>query len=233
MSRQDRNGQEGQASQGGDELHGVDPGSDAEALLQAAYSLKDDREAQELYARWAQTYDDTMLNGLGYLTPAKTARLLSRYLPDEPSTILDVGSGTGLAGEALSRFGNHVIDALDYSRQMLAMARARGIYRNMIEADLNQPLDLPDNSWDAMICTGTFTHAHVGADCLHELFRILKPGGVFAATVHRDVFEPQGFAKTLTELEKNGVMKTVFSQMGTYYQASGEPEGWYLVWQKT
>jgi hypothetical protein len=47
---------------------GVD-GKAAE-LLKRAYDLKSDDETHALYRDWAGTYEDTMLQGLGYLSPA-------------------------------------------------------------------------------------------------------------------------------------------------------------------
>jgi predicted TPR repeat methyltransferase len=206
---------------------------EAARLLRKAYSLSSQEETRSLYRQWAQTYDHTMLVELGYLTPARTARLLAEHLADKNPVILDVGSGTGLAGVELAGLGFATIDALDYSPEMLAVADHRNVYRACIEADLNKPLAMTDHAYDALICTGTFTHAHVGAACLDELFRIMKPGGVFACTVHKDVWQPSGFATITAALEKAGTLKTLHRQMGTYYTKSTEPEGWYIVWQKT
>ena len=206
--------------------------ADAKDLLQRAYSLEGSAESKKLYAEWARTYDKTMLEGLGYLTPDTTARLLARYEPDTNAKILDIGSGTGLAGLALSGLGYGNLDALDYSPQMLGVAQNRNIYAKLFEADLNQPLALETNSYDALICTGTFTHAHVGAGCLDELLRILKPGGHFACTVHKDIWQSEGFEGKSASLLEPGVMKTVYKQMGIYYAGSTEPEGWYIVWRK-
>ena len=205
---------------------------EAEAILARAYALKDPAHARALYRDWARTYDETMLSGLGYLTPPRTAALLAAYLPDTSARILDAGSGTGLAGVELSRLGCRNLDALDFSKEMLAVAQARGIYANLIEADLTRPLALADASYDCMISTGTFTHGHVGAQCLHELFRVLRPGGIFACTVHRDVWHPSGFEETTRELALAGQLIELYRQQGTYYAASTEPEGYFCAWLK-
>lgn len=203
-----------------------------ERMLARAYRLRDPAEARALYADWAPTYDATMLAGLGYLTPARTAALLARHLADRRAAILDVGAGTGLAGAELARAGFAIVDALDHSPQMLAVAAARGIYRALIEADLNRPLALADASYDALISTGTFTHAHVDAACLDELFRVLKPGGLFACTVHRNVWEPAGFAERTAALAHAGLMETLASEPGPFFAASSEPDGHYLLWRR-
>ncbi|MFZ1815384.1 MAG: class I SAM-dependent methyltransferase [Rhizobiaceae bacterium] len=203
-----------------------------EQLLARAYALHDKDEAHSLYREWARSYDKTMLEGLGYLTPKKTAELLAGHVPDHKARILDVGCGTGLAGVELNRLGYRQPDGLDFSPEMLGVARSRSIYGHLLQADLNAPLELPDESYDALICTGTFTHAHVGASCLPELFRVLRREGLFAATVHKDVWESAGFSEMTEQLEKAGTMETVLRELGTYYRDSMEPEGYYLVWRK-
>ncbi|MGI9352004.1 MAG: class I SAM-dependent DNA methyltransferase [Rhizobiaceae bacterium] len=204
----------------------------ADQLLEQAYSLKSDVEAKALYKEWAGTYDEAMLGGLGYLTPMKTAELLTANLADKNARILDIGSGTGLAGNELSRLGFANLDALDYSAEMLAEAAKRNIYNLLHEVDLTKPISIESGTYEAMICTGTFTHAHVGASCLDELFRILKPGGVFACTVHQDIWEPEGFEEKISQLEGAGIVKTVQRKLGIYFREAEEPEGWYILWEK-
>lgn len=210
----------------------ADEDQKASKLLKRAYSLETEADSKALYSDWADTYDETMMDGMGYLTPTKTAELLVEYFPHSQALILDVGAGTGLAGVQLSRRGYTNMDAIDYSAEMLRVAGKRGIYGKLIEADLNGQLDVPAATYDAMICTGTFTHAHVGAQCLDELFRILKPGGIFACTIHKDVWTPAGFEKKIPALEQSGVFKTVSKEAGVYFSASSKEEGWYIVWEK-
>ncbi|MEM9278162.1 MAG: class I SAM-dependent methyltransferase [Pseudomonadota bacterium] len=204
----------------------------ADELLNRAYSLQTEDESRALYKDWAETYDKTMLDGLGYLTPRKTAELLATVVEDKTARILDVGCGTGLAGAELVRLGYNNIDALDYSAEMLAVAAKRKIYTELQEIDLTQDIKLASARYDAMICTGTFTHAHVGASCLKELFRLLKPGGKFACTVHNDVWISAGFETEISGFEKKGTIATRYHQPGTYFEDATEPEGWFIVWEK-
>ena len=205
-------------------------GQAPEQLLKRAYGLKDSDEARALYRDWAESYDATMLDGLAYLTPSRTAAMLARHLADKGAKILDVGCGTGLAGAELSRLGYTNIDALDYSPEMLAVAGKRGVYGALIEADLTDPLAIETASYDALICTGTFTHAHVDAACLDELLRILAPGGYFACTIHNDVWQPMGFAKKVGALMADGVLKVCEENQGVYFETDEVPQGRYVTW---
>lgn len=209
----------------------------SEELLRRAYNLASEEQTHDLYREWAETYDDTMINGLSYATPRKTASLLTGALPDKTVRILDVGCGTGLAGAELASHGFRSIDGLDFSPEMLSVARKCTVgnvpvYSETITADLNSKLEIPSAFYDGMICTGTFTHAHVGPQCLDELFRVLKSGGLFACTVHKDIWEELGFEKKVRALVSNGVMRTQGMVMDVYFDTDSEPQGWYILWEK-
>jgi predicted TPR repeat methyltransferase len=66
--------------------------------------------------------------------------MLAQAMPESAAraqaAVLDVGCGTGLAGEALAALGFAVVDGLDISPEMMAVAMARGAYRQCLQADL-------------------------------------------------------------------------------------------------
>lgn len=212
----------------------IPPSVDEESarLLDRAYSLETDEDTHALYRDWAGTYDQTMIDGLGYVSPALVAGLLADNVKDRSGAVLDVGCGTGLAGHELSRHGFGEIDGLDYSAEMLAVAGERGIYRNLIEADLTKALALPDAAYDAAICTGTFTHGHVGPGCLRELFRLLKPGARFAFSVNAGVWQEMGFANELDAIERDGIASCISRTAGVNYRTAQEPDSWLNLYER-
>jgi predicted TPR repeat methyltransferase len=204
----------------------------AKSLLERAHSLSSEAETRALYADWAHSYDKTMIDGLGYLSPAKSAKLLAGKVMDKSARILDVGTGTGLVGRELAKLGYTNIDGVDYSAPMLEVARKTGAYKKLLESDLNQPLGLGDDTYDALICIGTFTHGHIDADCLDELFRILKPGGRFVTAIRMDYWHSAGFDKKVERLSSEGAIKTVVCEEGRNYKDSPQEESWFIVWEK-
>ena len=52
-------------------------GAKSAELLERAYGLDDDEDTRRLYRDWAETYDNTMLDGLGYLSPRLISQLLA------------------------------------------------------------------------------------------------------------------------------------------------------------
>lgn len=201
-------------------------------LLERAYKLSNDSDTHELYRDWAETYDKTMLEGLGYLSPRLVSRLLADHAPDKTMQVLDVGAGTGLAGLELTKLGFTNIDAIDYSADMLAEAAQRDIYKNLIESDLNNPLGIADATYGAAVCTGTFTHGHVGPSCLAELFRIVRPGGLFAFSINTGVWVDEGFDAELGRLEKSGVVRLVTRQAGVNYETSSSKDSWLNLYER-
>lgn len=201
----------------------------ADAFISEAYAMQNERELLDFYKTHADEYDNQMLAKLAYISPAVIADLLDQCLDDKTPAVLDVGCGTGLAGEHILERGFTTIDGLDFSADMIGVARGKGIYRNLYVADVNQPLNLADESYGAVICTGTFTHGHVGPEPLEEIFRILASGGVLACTVHQDLWVDRGFERTLGELEQTGRIERLYLEKGAYYKGAG-PEGWFCVY---
>ena len=176
-----------------------------EKILERAYALKTPGEAKALYADWAMSYDQHLEQGLNYIAPACIAQTLVNVLADRTASILDIGCGTGLVGAYLVGQGYSAIDGLDFSSEMLSQARSKRIYQKLLSGDLNTVLDIPDQTYDAGISCGTFTHGHVKADALDEIIRVLKPGACFVCTIHREVWQSAGFGTKFAQLMASGV----------------------------
>ncbi|MEE3327681.1 MAG: class I SAM-dependent methyltransferase [Myxococcota bacterium] len=202
--------------------------SESQKLLDRAYSLETSDEALSLYRDWARSYDDQLEQELLYVGPAKLAALLAEFLDGRGAEVLDVGCGTGLVAEHLARHGFHRMDGLDFSSEMVAVAREKGMYRELFIADLNQRLALPDESYDAVISCGTFTPGHVGAGALDEILRLIRHGGVLACTIHREVWQRAGFEEKLERLEEQSVIAIDDIRHQPYFEGR-EPEGMYLL----
>lgn len=200
-------------------------------FVDEAYHLDDAASTVDFYRKWAADYDHQMLDVLGYTSPASIARLLAEQVLDRDAAILDVGCGTGLTCRLLAERGYRNLDGIDLSGDMLAVARERGIYRHLLQADLNQPLPFDTASYDGVISSGTFTHGHVGPEPFAEIFRILKPGGHFACTVHLDLWQNRGFETAFATLVEQGIASQVSESQGSYYKDQ-PAEGWFCLYRK-
>lgn len=125
-----------------------------------------------------------------------------------------------------------MMDGLDYSAEMLAVAQAKGRIGQSFLRDLNEPLKMDGERFGALASTGTFTHGHVGGGCLPGLFELLEPGGLLVCTVHQDVWDAGGFGETLAQLEDAGAVQIVERKADRLFETDEAPTGWYLVARK-
>lgn len=187
-------------------------------ILNKVYTADDHEQLMDAYKAWADEYDTDLVDRFGYVAHITSAKALDQALGGRhDAAILDAGSGTGLVGEELAKLGYRTMDALDYSQDMLDQAQAKGIYRALLQADMTRPLPLDDNTYDAVVCTGTFTYGHITGDAFAELVRVTRPGGVIVFTVREGAYEEYGYREKMLELETRGAWELV-SFYDTPYQ---------------
>lgn len=168
--------------------------------LSGAYALNGPADCKRLYADWAQTYDAGFATTMAYRLPAEVAAAFLRANPIA-GDVLDVGAGTGLVAVALRGLGySGAIDGVDLSPQMLTRAAEKRIYRDLVEADITQPLPLKPR-YAGIVSSGTFTHGHVGPEALRPLLAVAKPGALIVLSVNQAVWDANGFAAAFKALE--------------------------------
>ncbi len=176
-------------------------------LWRATYDACNTEQLNTAYKQWAQDYDRDTVQGMGYVGPVHACRMLDTYLESPKSRILDAGCGTGLVGEILCDHGYNAVEAMDVSPDMLRVAEEKACYDNVFEDDLSKRLKASDNTYDASICVGTFTYAHVGPEGFDELVRITKPGGYVCFTIRDGAYQEYGYRDKLRNLELDGLWK--------------------------
>ena len=160
-------------------------------------------ELESIYKNWASDYESDVINLAGYVGHLITSDLLLNYLRNKESTVLDAGCGTGLVGEVLYKNNFRNIDGVDFSQEMLNIAHQKNIYQSLKLVDLTKKLDYENDSFDAIICAGTFTCGHVGPEALREMVRITKQGGYICFTVRKQEWEASPYLQIMNDLEKN------------------------------
>lgn len=126
----------------------------------------------EGYALWAQTWD---------ATPSPIVALEHRMLlpwieRSRPRRAIDVGCGTGRWASPLSAIG------IDASPAMLAIAADKPRMRGRLVAADATALPIQTGCADLVLCTLTLGHIRDPLAALHELSRILEPGGALILT---------------------------------------------------
>jgi SAM-dependent methyltransferase len=175
--------------------------------LSRLYGARDLDELREEYDRIAGLYDADTGDGWGWLGPAMVLDAAVRVVPRD-ALALDAGAGTGLLGVAMREAGYTRLHAMDMSLGMLAEAERKGVYLELHEGRLGDPLDYADAAYDAVVASGVLTTGHAPASCLPELVRITRPGGHVVFTLRSDE-TPPGFTEQMTALEDDGSWELV------------------------
>jgi len=195
------------------------------------YSLKTKKEILNYYKDWTTNnqYNKDMIDWK-YEAPSNSVKLLDNYSHDKNIKILDAGCGTGLVGELLYKTGYKNIHGADFSSDMLNLV-PNNLYSSLELLDLNKKLKFEDESFDAVICVGTFTFGHVKANALSEFLRILKKNGLICFTINEGIFKEYKFDIKINDLtDKNDWEIIKFSK--TSYIIKKEVESWICLARK-
>ena len=164
------------------------------ALLgaEAAPANPESRYAESLFDDYADRFEKSLTEKLGYDLPQKLAAAIQAHAGAETrfARAIDLGCGTGLAGPYVHPFVDH-LEGFDISANMLAKAVEKGVYDHLARADLSK----------SAVESGLFSPEHpahradlvLAADVMMYLgdlespaalaAELLKSGGTFAFSV--------------------------------------------------
>jgi SAM-dependent methyltransferase len=200
-----------------------------ENVVQWVYASTNNQELEERYDEWARSYDEDLERDFQWIAPQRAVEHLIRYVP-RSGAVLDAGAGTGLVGELLAKEGYTDLVGIDLSPGMLDVARAKGVYRDLLRMVLGEHLDFPSQSFDAVISVGVFTLGHAPASAFDELARVTRPGGHVLFTLRPDIYEGNGFKEKQSALEGAGAWKLLEVSQEFQPLPRGEPEVFHQVW---
>jgi ubiquinone/menaquinone biosynthesis C-methylase UbiE len=189
------------------------------------YKLKTTDEVMRYYDDWGleNKYDQDMVDWK-YSGPKETVEVFKKYTKDKGIKIYDAGCGTGLVGVELKKNGYNNYDGADLSQKLLDLV-PNNLYKKLLKVDLNKKINIQNNTYDAVMCVGTFTFGHVKPPALDEFIRITKNEGLICFTINEGIYEEYGFDKKIKELTDKKIwnMKEFFK---SNYIASKNVNAW-------
>mgnify|MGYP001307842969 FL=1 len=161
------------------------------------YKLKTTDEVMKYYDEWGDKdkYNKDMVDW-NYTGPKETSETFNKHQENKDILIFDAGCGTGLVGQELKKYGFKYFHGADLSQTLLDTV-PKNLYQKLTKVDLNQPIDTKSNSYDSVMCVGTFTFGHVKPNALDEFVRITKLGGLICFTINEGIHEEYGFDKKI------------------------------------
>ena len=160
------------------------------------------RHARELFAPLGPTYD-RYARVLSFGQDPRWRSFLVSRIPSDANRVLDVATGTAaVATELVRAVPARMVVGVDQSPEMLAAGRdrvARAGLSERIELREGRAEDLPfaDDEFDAVTFTYLLRYVDDVPATLHELVRVVRPGGTVAML---EFGLPQGAWRPLWEL---------------------------------
>jgi predicted TPR repeat methyltransferase len=185
-------------------------------------------DSRDVYEDWAPTYEQNLQQDYGYIAPKLAVDVFARYCLDKNIKILDLGCGTGLVGQELSKRGFIRFDGLDISPGMLDVARSKKIYGDLIVGDMTQPDDLGGRNYDAAIAVGCFGGGHLGTEHLAGIIKCVPAGSILVFYINGIPYDEDNYPKHLASLEADGLCRVVAEERSNYMQSVERP-GWAVV----
>ena len=196
------------------------------------HTLKTTNQVRDFYNDWGseKKYDQDMLDW-NYTGPKEVVDTFKVYAKDKDMLIFDAGCGSCFVGKAHNDAGFYKLHGADLSQILLETIQP-SLYRRLYQVDLNEPIKIPDNTYDAVTCVGTFTYGHVKAEALDEFVRITKDGGLLCFTINEGIYGDSGFDTKLLALEESGAWEKL-EFFKSDYLASKNVNAWLGLFQIT
>jgi predicted TPR repeat methyltransferase len=127
---------------------------------------------------------DSKLARLHYRAPALVAEMLAEPGVDAAKTldVLDAGCGTGLCGPLVVRYARRLV-GIDLSERMIAQARARNVYDELVKSELTAYLSDSIGAFDVIVSADTLVYFGPLDVVVAAAGEALRPGGRLVFTV--------------------------------------------------
>ena len=131
------------------------------------------------YSRLAETYDTKW----SFYVEATTRETMSRLRLQPTDRVLDVGCGTGaLLHHLTATHPGAQLSGVDPVPEMLAIARRRLSPSIELREGWAEHLPFGEEQFDVVVSCNMFHYIHKPIAALHEMRRVLRPGGQLVIT---------------------------------------------------
>jgi SAM-dependent methyltransferase len=177
------------------------------------------------YGAWVPSYertvedvmDITLLDGLTSVPWGEMRR------------VADLGCGTGRTGMWLRQSGVGAIDGVDLTPEMLNLARSKGVYRRLIEADLVST-GLESGAYDLVTACLVDEHLADLRPLYREAWRLAVPGGWFVLVgFHPHFIMVSGMPTHFTSASGEPIAIDTHVHLISDHVAAAVESGWILT----
>jgi predicted TPR repeat methyltransferase len=142
-----------------------------------------DAYVEKVFDDFASSFDSKLAH-LSYQAPQLVAAMLadSGLQPTKSLDILDAGCGTGLCGPLIAPYARRLV-GVDLSGRMLARAREKGVYDELVKAELTAYVRQFREAFDVIVSADTLVYFGGLEDVFAAASVALRPEGMLIFSV--------------------------------------------------
>ncbi|MEN8200177.1 MAG: tetratricopeptide repeat protein, partial [Thermodesulfobacteriota bacterium] len=173
---------------------------------------------EEVFDNYADNFEQSLLEKLKYRTPGELFKRYRLLFGDGPvKSCLDLGCGTGLAGELFAPSCQE-LTGVDISAEMLNVAEEKEIYSKLVKDDIVHFLQESSAPYDLILAADVFTYLGELEEIFTACLLKSKAGGLF-------LFSVEESSSNGCELKASGR----FGHSADYIQELCRESGWNLL----
>lgn len=135
---------------------------------------------------------------------------------DRSAVVMDIGSGTGIIGQALQNAGFENLHALDVSTNFLDAVRERGFYKEHHNFFLGKgtdqfPAELK-NTFDVVTASGVWMPGHMPNQAVDDVHVALKMGGLLVTAMRNTMWTDgveEGYKEKFMDMINSGKFEII------------------------
>ena len=197
-----------------------------ENFLDKVYAARGEDETRDLYDAWAASYELEVAEN-GYATPGRCAAALAGVTDDLTAPVLDFGCGTGLSGLALKLAGFTTIDGVDLSQEMLAVAAAKSVYRDLTQVS-GETAPTP-NQYATIAAIGVIGSGAAPCSVLDMLMHALPEKGRLVFSFNDHTLEDPIYESRISEWTDCGAASLILRERGDHLPGLGMKSNVYIL----
>jgi predicted TPR repeat methyltransferase len=150
-------------------------------------SRASDGYVERTFDSFAESFESKLAK-LSYRAPSLVSAMLddSGIEAAKGLDVLDAGCGTGLCGPLIARYARR-LTGIDLSSGMLAQAKEKRIYDELLQVELTAYLRDHPGAFDIIVSADTLVYFGALEEVIAAAAAALRPGGVFVFTLERAV----------------------------------------------
>jgi predicted TPR repeat methyltransferase len=178
---------------------------------------------ESIFDNYADDFEHSLIENLRYRTPEVLYDFLCKSINNRlHKKCLDLGCGTGLAGEQFRQCCDE-LTGIDISQKMLAIADKKNLYDKLFKDDIIHFLQKSDQKCNLILAADVFTYMGDLEKIFTECGNSIAPSGILLFSVEEALNSQKGF-----ELKPTGR----FGHSADYIEKLSKKTRWTMISHK-